>query len=74
MCGWFRLAMVFASRSKRARRSGSPRDVGGQDLDGDRAIEAGVAGLVDLAHAAGADRGLDFVRPEAHTGGHGHGW
>ena len=31
-----------------------PRDAR-QDLDGDRAIQAGVARLVDLAHAAGAD-------------------
>jgi hypothetical protein len=38
---------------------------GGQNLDRDRAIEARVFRLVDLAHAAGADRGEDFVRTEA---------
>jgi hypothetical protein len=37
-------AMVFASRSKRARRSGSAETDGGQHLDGDDAIEARVAG------------------------------
>ncbi len=37
----------------------------GQDLDGDDAIEARVAGLVDLAHAAGAEGGEDLVRAEA---------
>jgi hypothetical protein len=32
-----------------------------QDLDGDDAIEAGIAGLVDVAHATGADGGENFV-------------
>ena len=36
----------------------------GEDLDGDRAVEAGVAGLVDLAHSARADA-VDLVRTEA---------
>jgi len=40
-------------------------DVGGEDFDGDAAVEAGVAGPVDLAHAAGADSGLDLVRPQS---------
>ena len=35
-----------------------------QDLDGDGAVEAGVAGLVYLAERAGADRGEDFIRAE----------
>ena len=43
-------------------------ELGRQDLDGDAAIEAGVAGLVDLAHAARADGGLDLVGPEARAG------
>ena len=33
-------------------------------LDGDDTIEAGIARLVDLAHAAGANRLDDFVRTE----------
>ncbi len=36
----------------------------GDHLDRDDAIEAGVAGAVDLAHAAGADRRLNLVRSE----------
>ena len=37
----------------------------GKDLDGNRAIEAGVAGLVDLTHAARPDGGLYLIRAEA---------
>ena len=44
-------------------------DVRGQDLDGDRAIEAGIARLVDLAHAAGANCAYDLIRPETRAGG-----
>ena len=36
----------------------------GQHLDGDRAVQAGVGRLVDLAHAAGAEGGTDLVRAE----------
>ena len=43
-------------------------DLGGEDLDRDRAIEAGVARLVDLAHPAGTERSQDFVRTEARAG------
>ena len=46
---------------------------GGEDLDGDRAVEAGVAGLVDLTHAARPNGGEDLVRAEAGAGGEGHG-
>ena len=35
-----------------------------EDLDGDRAVEAGVASLVNLSHAPGADQAEDFVRAE----------
>ena len=48
--------------------------VRGQDLHRDRAIEAGVARLVDLAHAARSERREDLVRPEARTGGQAHGF
>jgi hypothetical protein len=34
----------------------------GKDLDGDAAVEAGIAGAIDFAHAAGAKWGHDFVR------------
>ena len=40
------------------------RERAGEHLDGDRAIEPGVARAVDLAHAARAERGDDFVRTE----------
>ena len=37
----------------------------GQDLDRDGAIEPRVAGRVDFAHTAGAERAGDLVRAEA---------
>ena len=36
-----------------------------EHLDGDGAVQAGVAGFVDLAHAASPQLGLDFIRAEA---------
>ena len=51
MCGWFKLEMVLASRSNRCL-IGVRGDMLGQDLDGDGAVQAGVAGFVDFAHAA----------------------
>ena len=47
-------------------------DVFRQDLDGDRAIEAGVARLVDFSHSSSADRGEDFVGAESVAGGERH--
>ena len=44
------------------------RHVGSEDLDGHEAVEPGVAGLVDLAHAAAAEWRQDLVRTEAGTG------
>ena len=41
-------------------------------LDSHDASEPLVAGLVDLAHPARADRGLDFIRAESGAGGEGH--
>lgn len=46
---------------------------GGQDFESDIAAEAGVAGAVHLAHAAGAERRLDFVRAELGSGRKSHG-
>jgi hypothetical protein len=43
-----------------------------QDLDGDGAIEPGVARAVDLPHAAGADGIADFVWTETRPGGKAH--
>ncbi|MGC9987794.1 MAG: hypothetical protein ABSC07_04325 [Terriglobales bacterium] len=42
---------------------GIVRKMTGQDLNGDGAIEASVLGAVYLAHTAGADRRLHFIRP-----------
>ena len=35
-----------------------------QDLDRDRTVQPRVAGFVDLAHPAGAERADDFIRTE----------
>ena len=43
-----------------------------QHLDSDRTLQVGVGGLVDLAHAAHADLGDDFIRAEAGTRSQGH--
>ena len=56
MCGWVSCEIARASRSKRSRNCGSPASCRGQDLDRDGAIEPRVARLVDLAHAARAER------------------
>ena len=44
----------------------------GQHLDGDGAVEAGVSGLVDLAHAARAEGGVDLVGAEGGARGQRH--
>ena len=36
----------------------------GKDLDGDRAIQAGIASAIHLAHSALADMALNFIRTE----------
>jgi len=43
---------------------GMGREIRRKHFDRDRATQTGVAGLVDLPHAAGADERLDLVRPE----------
>ena len=50
------------------------RDLGRQDLDGDDAVEVGVAGLVDLAHASGADDLEDLVVTQTCAGLDIHRW
>ena len=42
-------------------------ELGWEDLDGDCAVEAGVAGAIHLAHAALAGQGEDIVRAQART-------
>ena len=64
MLGWLSDASTCASRSKRAMRSRVLGEGRGQDLDGDVAIELGVGGAIDRAHAALAERRDDFVGAE----------
>ncbi len=45
----------------------------GQHLDGNGAVQAGVGGLVDLAHAPCAEGGVDLVGAEGGAGVKGHG-
>ena len=49
----------------RARDPASAANGWRQDLDRDVAVEPGVAGAIDLAHAARAERAEDLVRAEA---------
>ena len=58
----------MASCTKRRLRSGSATFSGGQDLDGDEAVQVGVAGLVDHAHAAFAELLEDLVVRERAAG------
>jgi hypothetical protein len=39
-----------------------------QHLDGDLALQVGVGGAIDLAHAACAEGGQDLIRAEARAG------
>ena len=66
-------AVARASCSKRCSRSASaekPR----QDLDRDVAFEARVAGAIDLAHAACAQKANHFIRPKLGSRGQRHEW
>ena len=44
----------------------------GQHPDGDGAVQTGIAGLIDLPHAARAERGLDLVGAEGGASGEWH--
>ena len=68
MCGWFSEARACASRSKRPRRSGSDAKTRGKNLDRDLAMQLGVAGAIDLAHTANAERADDLVRADVCAG------
>ena len=43
-----------------------------QHLNRDRTIEPRIVGAIDLAHTAGTDQRLDFVRPELGSGSERH--
>ena len=50
------------------------RDGFGQDLQRDIPLQSRIARAIDLAHAARAQGGLDFIRPESSAGTEGHVW
>ena len=60
----------LALKASEALRVGDERD--GEDLDRHVASELQVSGVIDLAHATGAQGGKDFERAEALAGGQGH--
>ena len=60
----------FAMKACEAIRIGGERRR--QDLQRDVAIELCIARAIHLAHAAGADGGDDFIRPETSGGTDGH--
>jgi membrane-associated PAP2 superfamily phosphatase len=66
---------LLVRRLERRRDGGRCGDrlVDRQDLEGDVTAETRVAGAVDLAHAAGAERPGDFVWPETGAGLQAHG-
>ena len=68
MLGWLSDASVRASRSKRARRSGSSCEAR-QDFERDVAPQLRVARAIDLAHSAGADSAGDFIGAEPRARG-----
>ena len=53
--------------------AGVPRSVARRDLDGDPAVEPGVARPVHLSHAAGAQRRFDDIRTERAANSQCHG-
>ena len=61
----------FALKARFQIRIG--RKMRGQDFDGDIPAEPGVARAVDFAHASGAQRGLNLVRPEFRASRERHG-
>ena len=68
MFGWLRAEAARASLREAGAAVLVADALGGQDLDRDLAAEARVAGAVDLAHPAGAERGEHLVRPELRRG------
>ena len=55
----------FALKARQA--IGIVRESGWQNLDGDVALQARVTRAIHLAHAAGAEHRVDFVRTETRT-------
>ena len=74
MCGWFQGGDGPGLALEPPLQVGVQGDMFGQHLDSDGAVQAGVAGLVDLAHAVGAEGGFDLVGAERGAGLQGHGY
>ena len=55
-------------------RSASRAKACGQDFERHLAVQVRVAGAIHLAHAARAERGDNFIRPESGSGLQGHGF
>ena len=72
MLGWLRLARDLRLPLEPGEAIRIVREGVGQDLQGDLAVELGVGGLPDLAHAPLAEEGRDVVVPEAGASGQGH--
>ena len=72
MCGWLSEEIVFASRSKRWRRSSSSAKPVGRILTATLRSRRVSLPSPDLAHPAGADRRQELVRPEPRAGLRGH--
>ena len=68
MLGWFSEASTLASRSKRARRSGSDVNASGSTFSATSRSSLVSLGLIHLAHAALADLGGDGIRAERGAG------
>ena len=71
MLGWLsgrRARLLFET----PQSVGSGGECRWQDFDCHVAAQPRIAGAIDLAHSAGAEHGLDFVRAEARSALEGH--
>jgi hypothetical protein len=64
MCGWLSAEMLFASRSKRWRRSGSPANSGGRTLMAAVRARRVSRALLDFAHTRCPVRVDYLIGPE----------
>lgn len=53
---------------------GRRRKMGSKNLDGDRAVEPGVAGKIHFTHTAGSERRLNFIKAKLCARGQRHWW
>ena len=68
MFGWFSEASTFASRSKRASRSGSCVNASGNTFSATSRIELRVPRSIHIPHAVFADLGGDLIGAEGGAG------